>query len=67
MHGHILTVIPYSYIYNFTDFKEYMTYTAHKVKKPLRPLVKTVGSLVFSNCPQTAHATHTILGFIPMK
>ena len=33
IHGHILSVIPYNYKYNFTDFKEYMTYIAYKASK----------------------------------
>jgi hypothetical protein len=61
MHGHILTVIPYTYIYNFTDFNNLIAYIAYKPKKPLWPLVKTVGSLTLKHCPQSnPHRPHLL-------
>ena len=57
MHGHILTVIPYNYIYNFTNFNNLMTHIAYKPRKPLWPLVKTVGNLTLKHCPQS-HPRH---------
>ena len=61
MHGHILTVIPYNYKYNFNNFNNLMTYIAYKPIKPLWPLVKTVGSLTLKHCPQSnPHRPHLL-------
>jgi hypothetical protein len=61
MHGHILTVIPYNYIYNFTDFNNLIAYIAYKPIKPLWLLAKTVGHKPQNHNPQSnPHHPHRI-------
>jgi hypothetical protein len=61
MHGHILTVIPYNYIYDFTNFNNLMTHIAYKASKAPSLLVKTVGSLTLKHCPQSnPHRPHLL-------
>ena len=61
MHGHILTVIPYNYKYNFNNFTNLIAYIAYKPRKPLWPLVKTVGHKPQNHSPQSnPHRPHLL-------